>query len=98
MTAKARTASSPSTGETGSPAPRSAATKPACRSRSGMRGMDELLAGPLLVGDVLEDDAERGRHRLLVEVVEAERDEGTGPVDGLGDGRRLFDLQGAHRR
>ena len=52
----------------------------------------------VLVGGVLEDDAERGVDGLLVEVVDLEGDEGAGPVDGLGDGRRLLQLHLAQPR
>ena len=53
----------------------------------------QLLDRALLVGGVLEHDAERARDRGLVEVADLQRDQGARPVDGLRDRRRLLELQ-----
>src|SRR5690606_16557787 len=107
----ARTASRPSATETGSPARRSSATNPVWRSmREAMSASSRLLlargpsapqsqflGGALLVGDVLEDDAEGAGDGGLVQVVQAEGEQGARPVDGLGDRRGLLDVQVAQR-
>ena len=68
--------------------------------RSFRRAADELLdaggAGALLVFAVLEDGAEGDLDRALVDGGAAERGERVGPVDGLGDARRLVELEVAH--
>ena len=46
-----------------------------------------------MVGGVLEDHAQRVGDRLLVEVADLQGDQGARPVDGLGDRRRLLELQ-----
>src|SRR4051794_4214770 len=97
----ARTASTVSAVLTGNPAWRSAVVKPTVRSSRLIArlpsGELELADGPLLVGGVLEHDAEGGRHGALVEGVEAEREQGVRPVDRLGDARALLQLHRPHR-
>ena len=47
----------------------------------------------VVVGGVLEDDAERRVDGRRVEVVDLERDQGARPVDRLRDRRRLLELE-----
>ena len=78
---------------------------PRFRSRSAGLAPDGLLddVGEAVLGDalvvlaVLEHGAERGRHRLLVELADAETAEGGGPVDRLGDAGRLVQVERAQR-
>src|SRR5437764_10712276 len=101
MTAIACVASSDSTSDTGRPAPRSAPTNWTCRSIKPSAGMSgpasaaqpEFFGGTGLVGSVLEDHAESRGDGGLIELVGVERDEGAGPVDRLGDARRLLQLE-----
>src|SRR5256714_163477 len=65
------------------------------------RAAHELLdagrLGSFLVFPVLEDRAQRDLDRALVDRRATERGERAGPVDRLGDPRRLVELQPAHR-
>ncbi len=65
---------------------------PACASPVAHRS-SQLLDRAVVVGAVLEDDAEGVGDGLVVEVADLERDQGAGPVDGLGDRRRLLELE-----
>src|SRR6478736_3657598 len=64
------------------------------------RAADELLdaggAGALLVFAVLEDGAQGDLDGALVDGGASERGQRVGPVDGLGDARRLVELEVAH--
>ena len=68
-----------------------------CRSTSplchGHLPQPQLADRAVLVGGVLEDDAEGVVDRLVVEVVDLQRDQRARPVDGLRDGRRLLELE-----
>src|SRR5450759_1924484 len=61
-------------------------------------GAKPVAVGPLLVFAVLQDGAERHRDGLLVEGGRVERGDGLGPVDRLGDPRRLVQVEVAQRR
>src|SRR4051794_36566073 len=63
----------------------------------GRRVQAELFDGTGLVGRVLQHDAQRAGDRGLVEVLDAKNQQGAGPVDALGDARRLLQLQPAQR-
>src|SRR5215213_8920845 len=96
---------------TSRPAPRSTRAKPtasrstsgsgtALRRRSFRRGAHELLdprrPSALLVFAVLQDGAERDLDRALIDRRASERGQRVGPVDGLGDARRLVELELSH--
>ena len=49
------------------------------------------------IGLVLEHHAQGGAHRVVVERVEAQREQRAAPVDGLGDRRQLAQVHGAQR-
>src|SRR5262245_55522696 len=106
----ARAASTVSAVLTGTPARRSAAVKSTVRSTrfieplpsphrpQGSVGAElELADRAGLVAGVLEHDPEGAVHLLLVERVEAEREHGLAPVDGLRDRRCLLQLHRAQR-
>ena len=69
-----------------------------CSCHVPLLAQPQLADRALLVGGVLEDDAERVVDGLVVEVADLERDQGARPVDGLGDRRRLLQLELAQPR
>src|SRR5215208_6411336 len=83
----------------------SRSSSPSCRTRaerpssSGTRQAAALdpdaLGHRVEVGPVLDDDAHRVREDLAVDVLGAQQQQGAGPVDRLGDRRRLLEVQGA---
>src|SRR6195952_61797 len=89
-----------SVSETGMPASRSSWTKPAIRSSTmppSHAAAGELFGRLLDVGLVLQQDVERLGGDGGVDGLDAEEHEGAGPVDGLGDRRRLLQIEGADR-
>src|ERR1017187_3762261 len=92
---RARIASRFSVIDTGSPAARSSWTKPLRTSSigSGVAGGDELLAGLLDVGLVLQEHVEGVTDDVGGDLGGAEVEEGPGPVDGLRDRRGLLQLE-----
>src|SRR6476469_7423705 len=95
----ARVQSRTSASDTVRPAWRSASRNAISRStRPVLTSVQlQLLDGAGVVAGVLEDDAERLVHCLLVQGVEPQGDEGASPVDGLRDARRLLQLEGPQR-
>ena len=57
---------------------------------------EAVLLDALVVFAVLQHGAERGRHALLVELADTQPAERGRPVDGLGDARRLVEIEVAH--
>src|ERR1700689_4881532 len=86
-----------SVSETGSPERRSSVTNPERRSStaSARRGRQQLLGGALDVDLVLQEDVQRVLGPGGVDRLHAQQHERAGPVDGLGDRRRLAQLEGA---
>src|SRR5437763_332294 len=105
MCSSARMASRFSVIDTGNPAARSSWTKPDSRSSmrpgagtstvvtSGLRDL-ELLVGPLDVALVLEEDVDGAADHVGCDLLHPEMHEGAGPVDRLGDRRRLLQVEG----
>src|SRR3954452_16366550 len=93
-----RCAASPGGASSGAVAPYSAALRLA-----GGRGTDrqlhpDALGDDVEVGAVLDDDRQRLREDLVVDVVGAEEQQRARPVDGLGDRRRLLQVELADHR
>src|SRR6188768_785980 len=81
-----------------SPTPSTCRPRPSAVLEGALDDVGEAVLGdPLVILAVLEHRAERGRHRALVELADAETSEGRGPVDGLGDTGRLVQVQLAER-
>src|SRR5580658_8382039 len=95
----ASAASRCSVNETGRPERRSSVTKPERRSStdSARRGRQQLLGGPLDVGLILQEDVQGVLGPGGVDRLHAQQHERAGPVDRLGDRRRLAQLEGAQR-
>src|SRR5262249_49112146 len=104
MCCTASIASRFSVSDTGMPALRSSATKPAIRSSTATSpsdlGADSLhdVDGQLFgclggVGLGLEQDVQRLLGLLRVDVLDAEQHERARPVDGLADARRLLEIE-----
>src|ERR1700735_156175 len=88
-----------SVSETGSPERRSSVTNPERRSStdSARRGRQQLLGSPLDVGLILQEDVQGVLGPGGVDRLHAEQHERAGPVDRLGELRRLAQLEGAQR-
>ena len=69
-----------------------------CSCQPPRLAQPQLADRALLVGGVLEHDAERVVDGLVVEVADLERDQRARPVDGLGDRRGLLQLELAQPR
>src|SRR3954451_11390966 len=103
---RASKASSSSLVPSARPSPRSSSPNSSRRAASpggpasGGRGGTELdpdaLGDDVEVGAVLDDDRHRLAERALVDVVGAEQQQRAGPVDRLGDARRLLEVELAH--
>src|SRR5581483_11186665 len=109
MYSSARMASRFSVIDTGNPAARSSLTKPASRSRNrsgagtstvalgSLTGSDlgdlELLVGPLDVALVLEQHVERAADHVGGHLLHPEVEQRAGPVDRLGNRRRLLQVE-----
>ena len=67
-----------------------------CR-RSGSGAGSELFRRDLDVRPVLEQDVQGGTGGLGVDALDPEQHEGPGPVDGLGDGGMLLEVERTQR-
>src|SRR4051812_37942699 len=93
-----RWAASPGGASSGAVAPYSAALRLAGGRGTGRQLHPDALGHDVEVGAVLDDDRQRLREHLLVDVVGTQEQQGARPVDRLGDGRRLLEVELAHHR
>src|SRR3954469_9501086 len=93
-----RWAASPGGASSGAVAPYSAALRLAGGRGTQPQLHPDALRHDVEVGAVLDDDRQRLREHLSVDVVGPEQQQRAGPVDGLGDRRRLLEVELAHHR